>query len=307
MKKIFDALFWVAGGVYIAALIYYKDELKINFSSIFNEPSYIIVILVILIISSTILRAEKFRLLLKNLFATNLSGVAFKIYFPAFFFCLVPGRMTEIFRGKLLIDRAKLSLPATALLIITDKITDVLGLGIVGSILLFMFLSQDPTFLYFIQTNIRPELFVYLAGTFLCVLFLIIFLRHKIRSVLGRYMHINVKDRSFPTLIVMSIFAWLPEVVSFYFLFLLLGIPNVSYDLMMGSYAIATIFGGFSPLPAGAVGFEASLYGLLYNFVKTENLIGIILLHRALTILCGLSIGVVFYCFHLYNEFRIAR
>ena len=209
------------------------------------------------------------------------------IFYSSLFLCLAPGKLVELYRVKLISEQENSSLPKSIYINIFDKFTDLMCLGLYGTIGLILFspnlfklIILEKTYLCFI-----------LVALFIFLISFIIYFTIKKQSVKLREILILIsnKKNTIFLILLLTIIGWAPEIFSFYYLLNILVEINLEFYLITSFYAIANVIGGVVPLPAGAIGFEGTLTYLLSNYLPINTLLSIILIHRAI------AIGVAFF------------
>ena len=291
-----------ANKIVFAITLIYLVGLAYNFGSIMQSLEvletgslHLLLVLVALALLSFLVRGIKFFVITSPILKQDVVSSLAKVYWPPMFFSILPAKAPDLFRLKLLYDAGVPSVTQSVTIIVIDRVFDVIGLTLLS---IFCF----GWFVISTQQYQILELLIYgsvgLVGVFL---FVMLFLRKAVFEKLGNLRWLKpVVDtlktltlRKFIKLLSLTVIGWIPEIFGFYIAILVITGDEVLLTLALGAYSLATIFGGFSPLPAGAATFEGTLLGLMYNSIDFATLIGVVLFHRVCVISTALALGAI--------------
>lgn len=285
-------------GFYTFLLYYYRDyffsDIDLVVASGF-EPIFTVFGLIILTHS---FRSFKFALIARYADPNQTPTRLISIYFYTLSVCILPGKPTELWRIRELAEVQKLGYARSLIINLADKMTDVLGLLVFGTFAVWMVArSVDFTFFGGIETS------AIVATITLSIFFVtaVGFATKQIMKKLTQKVYVYVSELSYflrpailAKILLITIFAWFPEIISFYILIGLISGEWGQSTSILSSYALANIIGGFIPLPGGAVGFEGSLFLLLTLAQITAGTFTTILCHRLTAMVTTLLVGLCF-------------
>ena len=251
-------------------------------------------VMLILVVIAYIIRFLKWNLFLKSV------GVNLKlkdnlfVFFSGMGMIITPAKVGEIWKGWLIKDINGESLSKTVPVVITDRVTDVIGLVIL-SLLGILYYKEG--------IYILIALILIFAG-------LIIAVRSekisgKIISMLenraGKYskdiktMHATflqlMNPKNMVGLSFLSAFAWFFECLAFYFVIMGFG-QSIGVILSTFVFSFATLIGAISMIPGGLGVAEATISGMLQYFGLTStDAVGAMLIIRFGTFWFGAILG----------------
>lgn len=260
-----------------------------------------------LIIVTHIFRSLKFALIARYANPNQTPTRLINIYFYTLSVCILPGKLTELWRIRELAKVQNLGYTRSLIINIADKLTDVLGLLVIGTFAVRM-VARSVDFTFF--GNVETSAIVVTITLLIFFTAAIAFAAKQIMKKLIQKIYVYFTELSYflttttlAKILLMTIFAWLPEIISFYILIGLISGEWGQSTSILSSYALANIIGGFVPLPGGAVGFEGSLFLLLTLAQITAGTFTTILCHRLTAMVTSLFLGLCFLLQrHLKNE-----
>lgn len=251
-------------------------------------------VMLILVIIAYIVRFLKWSLFLKSV------GVHLKlkdnlfVFFSGMGMIITPAKVGEIWKGWLIKDINGESLSKTVPVVITDRVTDVIGLVILS--LLGILYYKDGIY-------ILAALILIFAGFFVAVRSEKISSRiiSMLENRAGKYskdiktMHSTFLQLISPKNIVglsfLSAFAWFFECLALYFVIMGFG-QSIGVILSTFVFSFATLIGAISMIPGGLGVAEATISGMLQYFGLTSaDSVGAMLIIRFGTLWFGAILG----------------
>jgi hypothetical protein len=230
-----------------------------------------------------------------------------KVHFIGMFYgMLTPGRIGTLLRISYIRDKTKRSFSECSSNVVLDKLTDVMGLLVMGTVGIILLLKYVSGVLFYVTT-------VFL------LLFLIVFLlvvrKSFSRRVLGFFYRMIIPAKykksaagtfsafydNMPGIgklavpLVLMFACWILVFSSFYIILLALGINNVPYHVFITVFAISTMI-GLIPVTISGWGMrEASLIATLSVFgVTPEKVIALSIIAYAISGIMPGAIGALF-------------
>lgn len=252
---------------YISFVVYslFKIELNINNIEFLN-------VLIILLIVNAILVIKAIRwYIIVGIYEFKYISY---IYFVGLFFGFTPGRAGELFKAKLLNDNFSLEYKKGILLVVYEKLFDIVGL-------LFCF-----SIIFLLNFN-------FLIISFLLIIIFIICLIYSRKLIFA---------------LLLSIFSWLLEIFCFYLFIIKYFSISVefSYVNAVDIFCKSFLAGILSFMPGGIIGFELASSYLISSFLDIDfnTTFGGMNIFRFLTLWYSVLVGFIFYLF-LKNDKKI--
>lgn len=245
---------------YISYVVYslFKIKLDINNIELLN-------LLIILLIVNAILIIKAIRWYI--IVGINEFKYVSLIYFVGLFFGFTPGRSGELFKAKLLKDKFSLEYKKGILLVVYEKLFDIIGLVFCYSII------------FLLNFNLLTVAFL------LITIFIICF----------------INFRKFIFSLLLSIFSWLLEIFCFYFFIIKYFSISLEFNYVnaIDFFCKSFLAGILSFMPGGIIGFELASSYLISGFLDIDFNIafGGMNIFRFLTLWYSVLIGFIFYLF----------
>ena len=251
-------------------------------------------VMLILVMIAYMIRFLKWNLFLKSV------GVNLKlkdnlfVFFSGLGMIITPAKVGEIWKGWLIKDINGESLSKTVPVVITDRVTDLIGLVILS--LLGILYYKDGIY-------ILMALILIFAGFFVAVRSEKI--SGKLISILenraGKYskdiktMHATflklLNPKNMVGLSFLSVFAWFFECLALYFVIIGFG-QSISVILSTFVFSFASLIGAISMIPGGLGIAEATISGMLQYFGLTSvDSVGVAIIIRFGTLWFGAILG----------------
>ncbi len=233
--------------------------------------------------------------------------LSFLIFLSSFIMSVTPGKIGEVFKSYLLKEQIGTPISKSAPIVFAERITDFLSL---------VLLSLTGALMFGYGTN-----FIIGFGV-LFILTVIILSNKKISySIIGFFEKLKfiskisgkiytaydsiyqmVKFKELIITIILSIFAWSFECLSFYLVingFNVAGAPHIDLLIATFVYGFATIAGAVTMLPGGLGATDASITGLLVLLAIPKNIaVASTLIIRAATLWFAVVVGIVAVMFY---------
>ena len=233
--------------------------------------------------------------------------LSFLIFLSSFIMSVTPGKIGEVFKSYLLKEQIGTPISTSAPIVFAERITDFLSL---------VLLSLTGALMFGYGTN-----FIIGFGV-LFILTVIILSNKKISySIIGFFEKLKfiskisgkiytaydsiyqmVKFKELIITIILSIFAWSFECLSFYLVingFNVAGAPHIDLLIATFVYGFATIAGAVTMLPGGLGATDASITGLLVLLAIPKNIaVASTLIIRAATLWFAVVVGIVAVMFY---------
>ena len=220
---------------------------------------------------------------------------------------VTPGKIGEVFKSYLLKEQNGTSVSKSAPIVFAERITDFLSL---------VLLSLTGALMYGYGTNL-----IIGFGVFFIILVFVIGNRKLSYSIIGllekvkfisRISHkihtaydsifLMVRFKELTLTLVLSIFAWTFECLSFYLVingFNVIGAPHIDIFIATFVYGFATIAGAITMLPGGLGATDASITFLLVLLTIPKSIaVAATLIIRAATLWFAVVVGIVAVMFY---------
>ena len=251
-------------------------------------------VMLILVMIAYMIRFLKWNLFLKSV------GVNLKlkdnlfVFFSGLGMIITPAKVGEIWKGWLIKDINGESLSKTVPVVITDRVTDLIGLVILS--LLGILYYKDGIYILMALILIFAGFFVAVRSEKISV---------KLISILenraGKYskdiktMHATflklLNPKNMVGLSFLSVFAWFFECLALYFVIIGFG-QSISVILSTFVFSFASLIGAISMIPGGLGIAEATISGMLQYFGLTSvDSVGAAIIIRFGTLWFGAILG----------------
>jgi len=295
-----NSKFWLI--IIFAVVVYLIMGIYADFSDLLAAIEHFnwifFIIMIILTTLAYFIRFVKWNFFLKSV------GVDLKlkdnlfVFFSGLGMTITPAKVGEIWKGWLIKDINGESLSKTVPVVITDRVTDLIGLLILSLIGILYYKSG---------IYILVALILIFAGFFLAIKSEKI--SSKLISILenraGKYskdiktMHktflelMNPKNMTMMSFL--SAFAWFFECLALYFVIMGFG-QSISVILSTFAFSFATLVGTASMIPGGLGIAEATISGMLQYFGLTATIsVGVAIIIRFGTLWYGAILGFLVY------------
>ena len=284
--------------IIFAVVVYLIMGIYADFGSLLSAVEkfnwIFIPVMLILVMIAYMIRFLKWNLFLKSV------GVNLKlkdnlfVFFSGLGMIITPAKVGEIWKGWLIKDINGESLSKTVPVVITDRVTDLIGLVIL-SLLGILYYKEG--------IYILMALILIFAGFFVAVRSEKI--SGKIISILenraGKYskdiktMHATflklLNPKNMVGLSFLSVFAWFFECLALYFVIIGFG-QSISVILSTFVFSFASLIGAISMIPGGLGIAEATISGMLQYFGLTSvDSVGVAIIIRFGTLWFGAILG----------------
>jgi len=227
--------------------------------------------------------------------------MSFVIFLSSFIMSVTPGKIGEVFKSYLLKEQNGTPVSKSAPIVFAERITDFLSLVILSLTGALMFgygtnliIGFGLLFVLtvFIISNKR------LSYAIIGLLEKVSFFAKKSQKIHTAYDSIYqmVKFKELIITIILSIFAWSFECLSFYLVingFSVLGAPHIDIFIATFIYGFATIAGAVTMLPGGLGATDASITGLLVLLAIPKSVsVAATLIIRAATLWFAVIVGI---------------
>lgn len=255
-------------------------------------------VMLILITIAYFIRFLKWNFFLKSVYVQlNLKDNLF-VFFSGLGMTITPAKVGEIWKGWLIKDINGESLSKTVPVVITDRVTDLIGLIILSLVGILYYTSG---------IYILIALILIFVGFFVAVRSKKI--SGKIISILenraGKYskdiktMHATflqlMKPKNMILMSFLSAFAWFFECFALYFVIVGFG-QSLSVILSTFVFSFASLVGAVSMIPGGLGIAEATISGMLQYFGLTSTIsVGVMIIIRFGTLWYGAILGFLVY------------
>ncbi len=233
--------------------------------------------------------------------------MSFLIFLSSFIMSVTPGKIGEVFKSYLLKEQNGTPVSKSAPIVFAERITDFLSL---------VLLSLTGALMFGYGTSL-----IIGFGIFFVILVLIISNRKLSYAIIGILEKINffakishkihtaydsiyqmVRFKELSVTIILSIFAWSFECLSFYLVingFNIPGVPHIDIFIATFIYGFATIAGSATMLPGGLGATDASITGLLVllNIPKSISVASTLII-RAATLWFAVIVGIIAVMFY---------
>ncbi len=228
--------------------------------------------------------------------------MSFLIFLSSFIMSVTPGKIGEVFKSYLLKEQNGTPISKSAPIVFAERITDFLSLVLLSLIGALMFgygtnliIGFGLFFVLIVFIISNRKLSYFIIGIMEKLKF-VSRLSHKIHTAYDSiYQMVRFKEL-FIT-IILSIFAWSFECLSFYIVingFSVIGLPHIDIFTATFVYGFATIAGAITMLPGGLGATDASITGLLVFLGLTKSIaVASTLLIRAATLWFAVVVGII--------------
>ena len=284
-----------------ATIVFYFTIILFSDLSAFDDIKFeflYLPVIGLLITSHTLLSGFKYHRMLQSLGIKISIIETQKIYLAGFALALTPGAFgTAAIKSQLLKKKFGKSISSTILVLLVERWTDLIGILIVLSFLLFFVFSFE-------------SLFVLLAGAFFALIFSFLITNSRIFNSVKKIilkikyfkkLHKNIEEsqQSFTILSQKSIFAEsifysiltkIIQLFTAYFVFLMIGVDLGFFESGI-IYYTSILLGNLSFLPAGIIITESGMIALLmkYNVEFSVATVTVIIIRFVVT--WSLAIG----------------
>lgn len=233
--------------------------------------------------------------------------MSFLIFLSSFIMSVTPGKIGEVFKSYLLKEQNDTPVSKSAPIVFAERITDFLSL---------VLLSMTGALMFGYGT----KLIIGFGVFFILLVFVIsnrklsyaiigFFERFKFISRVSQKIHTAydsiyqmVRFKELIITIILSIFAWSFECLSFYLVingFSVIGAPHIDIFIATFVYGFATIAGAITMLPGGLGATDASITGLLVLLAIPKSIsVAATLIIRAATLWFAVIVGIVAVMFY---------
>jgi uncharacterized protein (TIRG00374 family) len=310
MFKVKNLVFFLALSVVIySILIAIGDYSKISEQF---ETLNLLVIPVIMFLAwvDDFIRFLKWDYFLKKIKLKVRKKLSFLIFFSGLTMSITPGKVGEVLKSYLLKKTSGIKMRRSIMVVVFERLTDVLGLSILALIGAFSFINSTY--------------FVFLVGFLMFAIFFVIVLLSSKRfflkfskilkkiPVVKRYMRYigdiykNSRQLLSPKVLtistLMSVVSWFFECLAFYILLQALGAPLPLLAVTF-IFSFSSIFGSILFVPGGLGVAEGSFVGLLLLSGLTIELATLsTILIRLFTLFWGILIGLI--CLLIVNRWK---
>ncbi len=233
--------------------------------------------------------------------------MSFLIFLSSFIMSVTPGKIGEVFKSYLLKEQNGTPVSKSAPIVFAERITDFLSL---------VLLSLTGALMFGYGTNL-----IIGFGIFFILLVFIISNRKLSYAIIGFmeklkfvsrisgkihtaydsiYQMVRLKELIIT--IILSIFAWSFECLSFYLVingFSVIGAPHIDIFIATFIYGFATIVGAITMLPGGLGATDASITGLLVLLTIPKSVsVAATLIIRVATLWFAVIVGIVAVMFY---------
>ena len=233
--------------------------------------------------------------------------LSFLIFLSSFIMSVTPGKIGEVFKSYLLKEQIGTPISKSAPIVFAERITDFLSL---------VLLSLTGALMFGYGTN-----FIIGFGVLFIITVIILSNKKISYSIIGFFEKLKfiskisgkiytaydsiyqmVKFKELIITIILSIFAWSFECLSFYLVingFNVAGAPHIDLLIATFVYGFATIAGAVTMLPGGLGATDASITGLLVLLAIPKNIaVASTLIIRAATLWFAVVVGIVAVMFY---------
>lgn len=221
-----------------------------------------------------VLRYFKFHYYLKILGISLKHSTAFLVFLASFVMAVTPGKLGEVLKSVFLKDLTGASKSQTAPIVVAERITDLLAFILMVLIGISGFTEQRAILAAVLATFVLIVSFCLIVGVRSFSLWMIgIMSKLPVISrvapkLLTAYesTYILITPKRLLVAVLISVPSWSCEVIAFYLVCHALGQP-ITLEACYFIYSVGTILGAISFLPGGLGLTEASIAGLLTQFV----------------------------------------
>jgi glycosyltransferase 2 family protein len=227
--------------------------------------------------------------------------MSFLIFLSSFIMSITPGKVGEVFKSYLLKEYNGTSISKSAPIVFAERITDFLSLVLLSMAGALMFgygttlIIGFGVFFVLLVFIISNKKLSYAIIGFLERFKFIAKVSHKVHTAYDSIYQM-VRFKELIITIILSIFAWSFECLSFYLIVNGFGPENVMHvDILTATfvYGFATIAGAVTMLPGGLGATDASITGLLVFLGITKSIAAAsTMIIRAATLWFAVIVGI---------------
>ncbi|MCC6865071.1 MAG: flippase-like domain-containing protein [Ignavibacteria bacterium] len=233
--------------------------------------------------------------------------MSFLIFLSSFIMSVTPGKIGEVFKSYLLKEQIGTPVSKSAPIVFAERITDFLSLVLLSLTGALMFgygtnliIGFGILFILTIFIISNRKISYAIIGIFEKLKF-VSNISHKIHTAYDSIYQM-VKFKELLITIILSIFAWAFECLSFYIVingFNIPGAPHVDLFIATFVYGFATIAGAITMLPGGLGATDASITGLLVVLAIPKSVsVASTLIIRAATLWFAVVVGIIAVMFY---------
>lgn len=233
--------------------------------------------------------------------------MSFLIFLSSFIMSVTPGKIGEVLKSYLLKEQNGTPVSKSAPIVLAERITDFLSLVLLSMTGALMFgygtklIIGFGIFFVILVFVISNRKLSYAIIGFMEKLKFVSRLSGKIHTAYDSIYHM-VRFKELIITIVLSIFAWSFECLSFYLVingFSVFGTPHIDIFIATFVYGFATIVGAITMLPGGLGATDASLTGLLVLLTIPKSVsVAATLIIRAATLWFAVIVGIIAVIFY---------
>ncbi len=233
--------------------------------------------------------------------------MSFLIFLSSFIMSITPGKIGEVFKSYLLKEQNDTPVSKSAPIVFAERITDFLSLVLLSLTGALMFgygtkliIGFGVFFVVLVFVISNRKLSYAIIGIMEKLKF-VSRISHKIHTAYDSIYQM-VRFKELIITIILSIFAWSFECLSFYLVingFNVAGAPHIDIFIATFVYGFATIAGAITMLPGGLGATDASITGLLVLLTIPKSIaVAATLIIRAATLWFAVIVGIVAVMFY---------
>lgn len=233
--------------------------------------------------------------------------MSFLIFLSSFIMSITPGKIGEVFKSYLLKEQNDTPVSKSAPIVFAERITDFLSLVLLSLTGALMFgygtkliIGFGVFFVALVFVISNRKLSYAIIGIMEKLKF-VSRISHKIHTAYDSIYQM-VRFKELIITIILSIFAWSFECLSFYLVingFNVAGAPHIDIFIATFVYGFATIAGAITMLPGGLGATDASITGLLVLLTIPKSIaVAATLIIRAATLWFAVVVGIVAVMFY---------
>lgn len=233
--------------------------------------------------------------------------MSFLIFLSSFIMSVTPGKIGEVFKSYLLKEQNGTPVSKSAPIVFAERITDFLSLVLLSMAGALMFgygtkliIGFGVFFIILVFVISNRKLSYFIIG-FMEKLKFVSRVSGKIHTAYDSIYQM-VRFKELIITIILSIFAWSFECLSFYLVingFSVIGAPHIDIFIATFVYGFATIAGAITMLPGGLGATDASITGLLVLLTIPKSVsVAATLIIRAATLWFAVIVGIVAVMFY---------
>lgn len=281
-----------------SAIILFADANKLSKELVNTKIEFIIISLIIVTISF-VLRGYRWHIMLRRINGAISLRESLPIYLSGYAFFLTPGRIGEIIRSKTLEKHYNVPFRRSASTIIAERIYDILGVMLLGSIISF--------------ASIHNSVITYITITFVAIVYLLVFQKSFLFNIIQKFKDVKILNNFYPFLtdsietlslflrfkiggisVILTVISWILESFS---VFVILYSFNVQIGMLeiIFIYIISSLIGTATFIPGGIGITDGSIIGmLLAQNLEYSQIILPVIISRILLIWYPFVIGLWF-------------